>query len=95
MKYAEARRLSELPGSEGVLTRLAYARVKAGGVDGEPLLKEANLTLAQIKNPVQRLRARDQIRFMNLAATALGDSLFGFRLAQPVDLRKFGFLYYV
>jgi AraC-like DNA-binding protein len=95
MKYAQAKRLGEIPGSDGVLTRLAYARVKAGGIDGQPLLKKANLTLAQIKDPAQRLRARDQIGFMNLAATALGDSLFGFHLAQPVDLREFGFLYYV
>ncbi len=95
MKYPEARRLGDLPASDGVLTRLAYARVKAGGVDSRLLLKKSNLTLAEIKDPAQRLKARDQIRFMNLAATELRDNLFGFHLAEPVDLREFGFLYYV
>ena len=32
---------------------------------------------------------------MTIAATSLQDSLFGFHLAQPLDLRELGFLYYV
>jgi AraC-like DNA-binding protein len=84
-----------LPDAYGTITRLAYARAKARGGDMQALLKEAGLTLEQIKNPSLKLRVRDQIKFLNLAAGALGDDWFGFHCAQSPDLREFGFLYYV
>jgi AraC-like DNA-binding protein len=59
------------------------------------LLRRANLTPHQIKNVSIRLRVQDQIRFLDLAAAALRDELFGFHLALPFDLREFGFLYYI
>ena len=90
-----ARRLGTLPNANGTLTRLAYAHVKTSGIDPRPLLKKANISLAQINNTNLRLRVRDQIRFLNLAADALQDSHLGFHLAQPLDLRELGFLYYV
>ena len=83
------------PDAAGILTRLAYARAKASGIDTKVLLKQANLTINHIKNPDMRLGASNQIKFLNLAATAVRDDLFGFHLAQMVDLREFGFLYYV
>lgn len=91
----DAKRLGTLPNANGALTRLAYAHAKASGVDLGPLLKKANLTLQQIEDPGQRLRVRDQIRFLNLVATALEDDLLGFHLAQAPDLRELGFLYYI
>ena len=91
----DAKRLGTLPSANGALTRLAYAHAKASGIDPQPLLKKANLTLHQIEDPSLRLKVRDQIRFLNLAATALQDDLLGFHLAQPPDLRELGFLYYV
>ena len=42
-----------------------------------------------------RLKVRDQINFLNLAADALHDDLLGFHLAQSPDLRELGALYYV
>jgi AraC-like DNA-binding protein len=42
-----------------------------------------------------RLRVRDQINFLNLAADELKDDLLGFHLALSPDLREIGWLYYV
>jgi len=95
MGRSAARRLGALPNAIGTLTRLAYAHTKANGIDPQPLLKQANLTLHQIKNTALRLNVGDQIKFLNLAADALQDDLLGFHLAQSPDLREFGFLYYV
>jgi hypothetical protein len=58
-------------------------------------LKEAGLRERQIENRDARLDVRHQIRFLNLVANALPDELLGFHLAQPVDLRELGWLYYV
>ena len=91
----EAKRLGALPSAAGAITRLAYARAKAAGVDADLLLKKTGLTREQIEDPCVRLRVRDQIRFLNLAADALKDDLLGFHLAQLPDLREIGLLYYV
>ena len=93
--HSGAERLGKLPNATGTITRLAYAHAKASGIDAEALLTKADLTPQQIKNPSLRLRASDQIRFLNLVAGSLRDDWFGFHLAQAPDLREFGFLYYV
>src|SRR5262245_55193138 len=95
MGGADSARFSSIPNATGTLTRLAYAHAKANGIDPRSLLKKANLTLQQIRDTSLRLSARDQIRFLNLTAEALQDDFLGFHLAQPPDLRQFGFLYYV
>lgn len=95
MHHPGAKRLGALPSAAGSITRLACAQAKAAGIELEPLLKKAGLTAPQIDNPGIRLRVRDQINFLNLAASALKDDLFGFHLAQPPDLRELGLLYYV
>jgi AraC-like DNA-binding protein len=91
----DAKRLGTLPNANGTLTRLAYAHAKANGLDPRAPLKKANLSLQQINNSNLRLRVRDQIRFLNLVADALQDDHLGFHLAQALDLRELGFLYYV
>ena len=95
MGEIEARRLGGLPSAAGGITRLAYARAKAAGLDPQPLLKTAGLTLQQIEDPSVRLRVRDQITFLNLVGDALQDDLLGFHLAEPSELRELGLLYYV
>ena len=90
-----AKRPDPLPNASGTMTRLAYARSKEAGVDVDLLLKKAGLTLHQIEDPGVRLKVRDQISFLNLAADALHDDLLGFHLAQSTDLRELGLLYYV
>jgi AraC-like DNA-binding protein len=95
MHSPDANRLETLPSATGGIARLAYAQLKESGVELEPLLKKIGLTLHQIEDPGARLRVRDQIRFLNLAAGALKDHLLGFHLAQLPDVREIGLLYYV
>jgi AraC-like DNA-binding protein len=95
VRDVDAKRSGAFPSAAGVMTRLAYAHAKEAGIELEPLLKKAALTRHQIEDPAARLRVRDQISFLNLAADALQDDLFGFHLAQPADLREMGVLYYV
>jgi AraC-like DNA-binding protein len=95
MRDRDSKRLGTLPNATGSITRLAYAKAKDAGADLVPLLKEAGLTLREIEDPDVRLRVRDQIRFLNLAAGALQDDYLGFHLAQQPDLREIGLLYYV
>ena len=61
----------------------------------ELLLRKAGLTQQQIDDNSTRLDAKSQIKFLDLAATALKDELLGFHLAQSCDLRLMGLLYYV
>jgi len=91
----EARRLGGLPSAAGGITRLAYAQARAAGLDVDPLLEQAGLTLEVIEDPGLRVRVRDQIKFLNLVAKALPDDLLGFHLAQHSELRAIGLLYYV
>jgi len=91
----DAKRLGALPTATGGITRLAYARAQAAGIELAPLLKKAGLTEQQIKDPRARLNVHHQIQFLNLAANALQDELLGFHLAQLPDLREIGLLYYV
>ncbi|MBV9557818.1 MAG: AraC family transcriptional regulator [Pseudolabrys sp.] len=77
------------------MTRQACARIAAVGVDPAPLLAQAGLTMEQIENPDSRFRAQSQIKFLQLAADALGDDLLGFHLARHSELREVGLLYYV
>jgi AraC-like DNA-binding protein len=91
----QAKRLDVLPTASGGIARLAYVRAKEAGIDIEPILKKVGLTLRQIEDSDARLKVRDQIRFLNLVAIALQDDFLGFHLAQPIDLREIGWLYYV
>jgi AraC-like DNA-binding protein len=89
------RRFRAIPTATGGITRLAHARASEAGIDLKPLLKEAGLRERQIENRDARLEVRHQIRFLNLVASTLRDELLGFHLAQAVDLRELGWLYYV
>jgi AraC-like DNA-binding protein len=86
---------ARLPSATGTMGRLAYAKAAAAGVALDPLLHKAGLTRRQMEDPQARLKVRDQIKFLNVAADALEDELLGFHLAQAPDLREIGLLYYV
>jgi AraC-like DNA-binding protein len=91
----DSHHLDRLPRATGGITRLAYARAETAGVKLEPILKAAALTRNQIEDPHASIKVRDQIKFLNLVASALDDDLLGFHLAQNYDLRDIGLLYYV
>ena len=79
----------------GGLSRLAADRVRKAGIKLEPLLSRVGLTIDQIEDPEQRIDARNQIAFLEIAAEALKDEFLGFSLAEEFDCRELGLLYYV
>jgi Arabinose-binding domain of AraC transcription regulator, N-term len=96
MRIDPARAGTErLPVASGGMSRLAYKHARAAGIDLEAQLQKAGLTRAQIENPRAPIKVRDQIKFLNLVASAVDDDFLGFHLAQQCDLREIGLLYYV
>jgi AraC-like DNA-binding protein len=88
-------RFSSLPTANGGITRAAYARALEAGLNVASLLKAASLTVRQAENPHFRIPVKNQIKFLNLVANALPDEFLGAHLAESVDLRELGLLYYV
>jgi AraC-like DNA-binding protein len=87
--------IKHLPVATGGISRLAYKHALAGGINLEAQLRKAGLTRAQIENPRAPIKVRDQIKFLDLVASAVDDEFLGFHLAQECDLREIGLLYYV
>jgi len=92
----EPKRLSPIPTTSGIPTRLACKRAQAAGIEVASLLKKAGLTKEQVDDVDARLSVQCQIRFLNLAASAMQDEYLGFHLGQQLaEPEKFGLLYYV
>jgi AraC-like DNA-binding protein len=94
MRKPDDLRFNAIPTATGWIARAAFARASEQ-LDVEPLLKRSGLTLQLIKTLDARIGARNQIRFLDLVAQQLPDELLGFRLAQHLELRELGLLYYV
>ncbi|HET7085568.1 MAG TPA: AraC family transcriptional regulator [Rhizomicrobium sp.] len=86
---------SHFPTSTGGIARLAYAKLQLAGIPTEPLLIRAGLSEDDMRDSTKRIRVRDQIVFLNLAAHALRDDFLGFHLAMHVEFRELGLFYYV
>ena len=86
---------AQLPRARGGMTRLAYLRAKTAGINLEPLLRHAKLTVDVLENPTATVSAQSQIDFLNSVAATLADEYLGFHLARIPDLREVGLLYYV
>ena len=84
-----------LPTAGGGIARAAYSAAIKARLDIDPLLKSSGLTAVQLKNPDTRIAVKTQIKFLNQIAGALRDDFLGIHLAQRVDLRELGLLYYV
>ena len=95
VRQANVHGTGRLPSTGAIIARLAYAHARAAGVALEPLAAKAGLTCRQIEDSRARMSVRDQIRFLDAAAEVLHDDLLGFHLAQRIDLRELGFLYYI
>jgi AraC-like DNA-binding protein len=95
MRKLYSKSLSALPRCMASMTRLAVDKAKKTGIDVGPMLKAVGISPRQIANTEERMTVRDQIQFVNMAAGALRDDFLGFHLAQQVDLRDLGLLYYV
>jgi hypothetical protein len=88
-------RFSSLPTATGTMARAAYARALEARLEVEPLLKSSNLTPQQIKNSQVRMPVKNQIQFLSLVAKELPDPFLGIHLAENLELREMGFVYYV
>ena len=88
-------RISSIPTASGAITRAAYAKAVQAGLDVELLLKASNLSVRQVEDSNFRIAVKNQIKFLNLVADALSDEFLGVHLAESVDLRALGLLYYV
>jgi AraC-like DNA-binding protein len=95
MASSAEKRTNSVKMCGGVISRLVYARAKHQGIDVGPLLKQAGLTEDLIKDSNAPIGVANQIKFVELAAEALGDDLLGFHLAEDFDPREMGLLYYV
>jgi AraC-like DNA-binding protein len=88
-------RVSSLPTASGGIARAAYSRAVTAGVEIRPLLQNAGLTLHQIRAPDLRISVKSQVKFLDQVANCVGDDFLGLHLAQDMDLRELGLVYYV
>ena len=88
------KRISSTPTAMGLAARMALSRLEEEGIDPLPLLRRSRLKLDDLVNE-KRINAVAQIRFLNEASRAARDEWIGINMAQSVDLRRLGMLYYV
>src|SRR5262249_11189994 len=88
-------RFGSLPTARGTIARAAYARALEARLEVGPLLKSSSLTPQQIRNPQVRMPVVNQIKFLSLVAKELPDSFLGIHLAEGIELREMGLMYYV
>src|SRR5262245_23578679 len=95
MRKGRIIRLHVLPTASGGIARAAHARAELHSLTLRPLLAQAGLTLHQMKDRKARIGVRNQIEYLNLISSGLRDDFLGMHLAQDLDLRDLGLLYYV
>jgi AraC-like DNA-binding protein len=95
MSNGKKGRFSTVPMAGGGIARAAYAHALQARISVQPLLKSAGLTTHQIENPRVRIPVKNQITFLDQVAKELHDEFLGIRLAQQIDVRELGLLYYV
>jgi len=87
--------LQSVPSAAGGISRLVCATLRTAGLEPEPLLSAAGLTIKQIEDRGSRVDVTAQIRLLNLAANALNDPFLGFHLAREFEPRELGLIHYV
>jgi AraC-like DNA-binding protein len=95
METAPTDRFGTIPSATGGIARLACARLREAGKDVTDVLHKAGLSVQKVDDPTTRIEVQTEIKFLELAAEALCDDLFGFHLARSFDLREIGLVYYV
>ena len=88
-------RFSSLPTASGAIARAAYARALEARLEVAPLLKSSHLTPRQIKNSQYRIPVKNQIQFLSVVADELADPYLGIHIAEGIELREMGLVYYV
>jgi AraC-like DNA-binding protein len=87
-------RFSSLPTASGAIARAAYARALEARLEVAPLLKSSHLTPQQIKNSQYRIPVKNQIQFLSVVADELPDPYLGIHIAEAIELREMGLVYY-
>jgi Arabinose-binding domain of AraC transcription regulator, N-term len=88
-------RFSSLPTAGGAIARAAYARALEARLEVGPLLKSSTLSPDQIKNSHFRMPVKSQIKFLDVVAEELQDQFLGVHVAESIELREMGLVYYV
>ena len=88
------RSVAAVPTAGGLAARLAVEELKRRDVDPGPLLARCRLSVAALDRR-DRIKVMSQIEFLDLASKAVRDEYLGLSLAERVDLRELGMLYYV
>ncbi len=78
----------------GVPARLALAHLERKHIDPDPLLRRCGLERASLDEQ-KRISLTSQIAFLNEVGGAVGNDWLGLDLADQVDLREMGMIYYV
>ena len=84
-----------LPSATGFAARQAIAVLREHNVPIASLLKRVGVSEGDIDNPQRRISALAQGKLLEYAAEALGDHVFGLRLAQQANPREAGLFFYV
>ena len=88
------RSMGAVPTAGGLAARLAVEELKRREVDPGLLLARCGLSVATLDRR-DRIKVMSQIEFLELASKAVRDEYLGFSMAERVDLRELGMLYYV
>lgn len=86
---------SSLPTTTGVIARAAYARALEARLNVAPVLKSGPLKDWQDLNSRYRIPVKSEITLLNEIADQLQDPFLGIHIAEEIDLRKMGLLFYV
>ena len=81
--------------TRGIAARETLRHLEENRIDAEPLLAEAGLSRDQLLQDRGGISVASQYRFLELAAAAANDTLFGVHLAAEMDLRDGGILFYL
>ena len=83
-----------LPTATGFAVKCAIAALRQRGADPGPLLHRAGLAEGDLGASQRRVSAAAQGAFLEYAALALNDSMFGLHLAEQSNPREVGLLFY-
>jgi AraC-like DNA-binding protein len=81
--------------TRGIAARETLRYLDGKGIDAEPLLSQAELSRAQLTHDPSGISVVSQHRFLELAALEADDPLLGFHVAEELDLRDIGVLFYL
>jgi AraC-like DNA-binding protein len=83
-----------LPTATGFAVKCAISALRQGGADSGPLLRRAGLAEGDPGASQRRVSAAAQGAFLEYAALALNDPMFGLHLAEKSNPREIGLLFY-